>query len=399
MSAKKLITAYSHGRTVVADSHGTGPPATHASGLPGASSERQSPGHALPHHAASRRYSLSRALTRLIGGEKIDGLEGEVSAEISRRMGRGSPAGVESGGMWIPLDAPVERRSLTTSTGSGSVVSPDLGVIVDVLRSRLCTARLGARTLTDLHGTPFLPKRTAAASLGWFSEGSAAPASNQTITQQVQFTPHSTGVYTDFSRWARDLMVPDVETTILEDAMLGLAVAIDAAALTGPGASYQPTGILANGSIPVVAFGTNGDYPSNDLLVAMLETLANNNGLDGYSLGFATSASGEAALRTKFRNGTGSKALLDGVDFVLGCRFASSTNVPNNLTKGSGTGLSAAILGSWASLTIGLWPLYVVINPYLQSTQGVTRVTWYQDVDTQVRQANQFVIAKDMQTP
>jgi HK97 family phage major capsid protein len=358
----------------------------------------------LPHQElkAHGRYSLNRALGRLATGRPVDGIEGEVSEELRARWDLPSaPRGAMEGapGCWVPMDAPLsERRALTT--GAGAVVSPIIPEVIDVLRARLVCARLGARILDGLFGTPFIPRKTAATSLGWFSEGSAAPASNPQITETVQFEPHSTGAYVDFTRFARDLMIPSVRDTVIDDILAGLAVNIDAAAIAGTGSSNQPVGLLSNGSIPVVAFGTNGAAPTNALLVSMLETLLNNNGYDGVSLGFATSGSGVASLRTNPRNGTGSKMLLDGRDdFVLGCRVEATTNYPNTLTKGTGTGLSACTLGSWASLTIGLWPPYLQLNPFLQTTNGVVRITLFQDVDTQVRQVNQFVNVLDMVTP
>ena len=194
-------------------------------------------------------------------------------------------------------------------------------------------------------------------------------------------------------------MVPDVQATFIDDSMRGLAVGIDQGAIAGTGSSGQPLGLIYDSGIPVVSLGVNGGAPSNALLASMLAALGNNNGMDGVSLGFATTPNGGAALRTAFRNGTGSKALLDGKDFVLGCAYQETTNLPSNITKGSGTGLSACVLGSWASLTIGLWPLYLLVDPYKQSTTGNVLMTWFQDVDTQVRQANEFVTVLDMITP
>jgi hypothetical protein len=355
----------------------------------------------LPHQKERRhRFRLGRAVAELARDKPLNGLEAETSAELARRMGD-PPAAARGPGMWVPLDAPVlERRALTTTTGTGAVVAPDLLRVIDVLRSRLICARLGAETLADLHGTPFLPRRSSAGSVQWFGESIPAPTSNQTITTQAKFQPHTAGLTTQVSRFAVDLMIPDVEASFIEDAAAGLAVAIDGAALNGSGGgSNQPLGLLQTAGIPVASFGTNGSAPTQALLASMLEVLGNNNGVDGVSLGFATSANGEAACRTAARNGSGSKMLLDGENFTLGCPFASTTNIPNNLTKGTGTGLSAAILGSWRGLGIGLWPLFLNVNPFTQTTAGVVTMTYFMDVDVQIRQASQFVIALDMVAP
>jgi HK97 family phage major capsid protein len=342
------------------------------------------------------QFSFAKLLSDLASkANRATGLEAEVSAELAERSGRRAPHGAA----FAPFDAAIGRRALNTTTGVGSLVAPFSGTVIDVLRNRLVTARLGAKTLEGLHGSFTYPRKTAGATLGWFAEGSAAPASNPTITEQARFSPHSTGASVDYSRFAKDLFLAAVAEMVVDDLVRGVAVQVDAAALAGSGTGNQPTGLLSNPDVGTFAFGTNGAAPSNALLAAMLAQLGNANGNDGISVGYATTPNGEAALRTAFRNGDGSRGLLDGPDFVLGTPWASTNNLPSNLTKGTGTGLSAAVLGSWASLVIGLWEPLIVVNPYLQSTNGVSRITVIQDVDIQLFQPESFVIAADIVTP
>ena len=50
---------------------------------------------------------------------------------------------------------------------------------------------------------------------------------------------------------------------------------------------------------------------------------------------------------------------------IAGRRFEVSNNVPSNLTKGSGTDLSAVIYGNFADLLIGMFDqLEILVDPY-----------------------------------
>ena len=59
-----------------------------------------------------------------------------------------------------------------------------------------------------------------------------------------------------------------------------------------------------------------------------------------------------------------------------------------NLTKGSGTGLSALIFGNWADMIFGMWRgIDLLVDPYSQSSTGAVRITAIQTCDILVRHA------------
>ena len=70
--------------------------------------------------------------------------------------------------------------------------------------------------------------------------------------------------------------------------------------------------------------------------------------------------------------------------------------MPSNLTKGTGSNLSAVLFGNWADLVIGQWgTLDLMVDPYSNSTSGTVRVVALQDVDIALRQAASFAAIKD----
>ena len=80
-------------------------------------------------------------------------------------------------------------------------------------------------------------------------------------------------------------------------------------------------------------------------------------------------------------------------------KFAETNNVPSNLTKGSGTDLSALIFGNFSDLIIGKWgAVDVLVDPYSLGTTGAVRVIVFSDVDVAVRHAESFAAILDMIT-
>ena len=66
---------------------------------------------------------------------------------------------------------------------------------------------------------------------------------------------------------------------------------------------------------------------------------------------------------------------------IAGRRFEVSNNVPSNLTKGSGSNLSAVIYGNFADLLIGLHgTLEIIVDPYTDFAKGTTGVRALQSI-------------------
>ena len=125
-----------------------------------------------------------------------------------------------------------------------------------------------------------------------------------------------------------------------------LADAIDTAAINGSGSSNQPTGILNTSGIGSVAGGTNGASPTLDHLLDLKKEIAVDNA-DVATCGFLTNAKVESVLG-KLKDSQGQYLHSPygaelGRSQIAGRRFEVSNKVPSNLTKGSGSYLSAVV--------------------------------------------------------
>ena len=123
-----------------------------------------------------------------------------------------------------------------------------------------------------------------------------------------------------------------------------------------------------------VAGGTNGASPTLDHLLDLKKEIAVDNA-DVATCGFLTNAKVESVLG-KLKDSQGQYLLSPygaelGRSQIAGRRFEVSNNVPSNLTKGSGTNLSAVIYGNFADLLIGLYgTLEILVDPYTTSPKA-----------------------------
>ena len=116
-----------------------------------------------------------------------------------------------------------------------------------------------------------------------------------------------------------------------------------------------------------MAGGTNGLAPTLDHLLDLKKEVAVDNA-DVATCGFLTNSKVEAVL-AKAKDSQGQYLLSPygtelGRSQIAGRRFEVSNNVPSNLTKGSGTGLSALIYGNFSDLLIGMFGhLEILVDP------------------------------------
>ena len=83
---------------------------------------------------------------------------------------------------------------------------------------------------------------------------------------------------------------------------------------------------------------------------------------------------------------------------LMGYNVFSTTNSPDNLTKGTASGTCSALtFGNFNDLIIGEWgSLDISVDPYTNAAKGGTRIIGLYDVDIGVRHAESFAAIKDI---
>jgi HK97 family phage major capsid protein len=378
----------------------------------------------LPHEdpaavGTRHKYSFMKAVRQLAskGAEPFDGLEKEVSDEIARRTGK-APQGFmmpyrtsgQKGFEHIQRERErlaglsPERRNLDSAAGAGSVPTILDKDWIELLRNKMRVKEAGAREIMDLQGKFAIPRQSAASTAYWVAESGSPIGSNQTL-DQVPFTPHTIGAYTDISRRFFELTILESgEEFVKEDLTAVIARGVDLAAINGPGSSNQPLGIMQNTGITAgrtVALGTNGGAPTWQTLIELHTIVARGNAADLGEFVYMSNADveGTLATTTKIVSPTYPIFLLEDGK-VSNKRLLTTQQIPSNLSKGSTTGtLSAIIAGIFNQLVLAYWSgIDMLVDPYTGSSSGTVRIVALQDMDVQVRHNEAFAICVDCVT-
>ena len=356
-----------------------------------------------------KSYSFLRAIAAAAEKDwSLAPMEKEMSDTVAQKLG--SPAR----SFFIPMDVlrgatVMQRAPLTTATVGGATewVGTNLmagSSFIDYLINLMMTQRLGAQVLSGLSGNISISKKTGHAQASWIAENVDAPES-QLSSGQVPMAPKTVGAWTEITRKLMLQSSPDVENMVRKDLAEAVALAIDLAALNGSGSGAEPLGILNQVGLAIVPIATDGGAPTWGHIVD-LETQVAIDNADIGALAYLTNAQGRGKLKQTEQNPSGPAGNYIWKDSperafgtVNGYRAAASNQVPSTLTKGIGTGLSAAIFGNWSDLVIGQWGFMdVLVDPYSQSKKGNVVVTVHQDVDIAVRRVESFAAIVDMVT-
>ena len=342
-------------------------------------------------------YSLIRAINAATTGDwSKAGYERELSEDIAQRAGK------EARGFYMPSDLNWGQRDQTVSPTSagGFLVGTDhlADQFISALYAKLTVGELGARVMTGLKGNVAIPKLSAQTTNTAFVAEGGSPTEGQATFSNVTLEPRTLASYVDCSRKLMLQSDPSVEAVLRNDIISQFARKIDSVAING-GGSNEPSGIIPG--VPsgnVVAMGTNGLAPTYAKIVELIKAVDVSNAMGG-NPSFLTNPKVVAALRTIAKQSGGAEGnfIMEAASDILGYNIASTTLVPSNLAKGTGSNLSAAIFGDFTNVMLGFWSgVDVVVDTSSLSTSGGTRLAFFQDLDVGIRRGEGFSVIKDI---
>ena len=343
----------------------------------------------------SRDYSISNAIKAMATGNWSGAeLEKEASDEIARKTGK-TPKGI-----FVPTDVRWTRDLIQGVAGDGgNLVATNLlsGSFIEALRANMVVKQAGALFLSGLVGEVAIPAQNAVNSASWVAENAAVTEVNTTY-RQVTMSPKTLGTFTDISRHLMHQSTPAIETIVRNDIIKSLSNEVDKKAIQGDGTSNTPTGILSTSGIGAVAIGTNGGAGTWAKVVETWKEVATDNANLG-ALAFVTSPLQVSRFMAAAKvSSSDSVMIMNDQNKLMGYNVFSTTNSPDNLTKGTASGTaSALIFGNFNDLIIGEWgSLDISVDPYTNSSKGGTRIIGLYDVDVAVRHAESFAAIKDL---
>jgi len=359
--------------------------------------ERKDPGR----NPDPTKYNFLRACERYVdNGQRVDGYEGECHDALVERFSKLGQS-LNPRGFLVPMGLRMDKRAAFTSDGAegGDLIQTDVPrTVIDVLRNKLVLRAAGLRLLSGLVGNVDLPKKTSATTFGWAAED-AAGSESAPVIDQIQLRPETVTGWTEISRrLMKQTQSDDAQSLVLDDLLASLAVALDLAGINGSGSSNQPEGLLQNSSVQTVPIDTNGGALTWAKVVEMeTEVAAGNGDINPATMSYLVNARTRGSMKTTEKASGTAKFLWNSDNTVNGYGAGVTNALPGNLTKGSGTNLSAALFGDFSQLILALWGAAdVMVDPYSASTKGNVRVILHQDANFANRHDESFAKCVDI---
>jgi HK97 family phage major capsid protein len=235
---------------------------------------------------------------------------------------------------------------------------------------------MGATRLSGLQGSVTVPKQTAPGTGYWLATEATGITESQMVIGQLALSPKNVGAYTEISRQLLLQSSPDAEMLVMNDLAAVVGLALDTAALTGPGTGGQPTGITVTTGIGSVTITTATVTYAN--VLEFQTDAASGNALAANS-GYVTTPVIASILKQKARFSNTDTPIWQGN--ILDGNIESLRAVSSNqITAGQ------LMFGDFSQVVIGEWGvLEVEANPYANFAAGIVGVRAFYSVDVGVR--------------
>jgi HK97 family phage major capsid protein len=286
------------------------------------------------------------------------------------------------------------RRDMNVSTfgqGGAFVQSTVMTPVIELLRNRQVTQRLGITVMGGLRGNCLLPRQTGAATAYSLPETAILTTSNQEI-DQIALNPKRVGATNDYSKQLLLQSSIDVENFMRDDLMKVVAIKWDHLILEGQGSGSEPEGILNTIGVGSVAFGGAASWAS---VLAFETSLAKANA-DVGPLAWVVSPSTRARWKNIAKIGTTFPVYLwnsedefdDGSgDGRVNSYRAAVTNQVSNDT---------VYFGRFSDIVHALWGgLDFVVDIYTLARSAQVRITVNTFGDVALRHAASFAVSAD----
>lgn len=234
------------------------------------------------------------------------------------------------------------------ASGGFTVPTPLASQFIDRLRSQSVAIAAGAVTVPMDAATLQMVRVESDPSCDWRAEN-AAIAEGDPVFGRVLFTAKTLAGRVPMSR---ELFDDSLNVgAALDRAFIGaMGLALDRAAIYGPGTGNQPLGVVSTAGINTVSMGANGlALSSYDRILDTLLALKNANAADPTAM--------IAAPRTeiglaKLKNVDGDPLRVP--EMVSRVPLLSTTSAPINETSGTSTDCSSIVIGDFRDLLIGM---------------------------------------------
>lgn len=336
-----------------------------------------------------KRYSILRAIRKLVEHETLDGIERECSDEIQKKLGR-APVG-----FFLPEEVHAARRNerqlyAGVPASGGYTIGQEMltSEFETYLRANTRVVELGARYIGGLVGDVTIPRQLTGATAYWVSETGSITQSSATFGQIVA-KPRRIGTSVPYSKQFLTQTSIGSEAFIIADSDASIALDLDRVALRGTG-GVEPLGIayMASGDRSTsVTFSTTATWAK---YLEFFSSVADNNAIVGSPAYVASVASAVKAMTiAKFSNTSDAIWKDDKVGVFRALwttqLLTSATPVANMVIFGD---FSQVLFLEWAGRD-------VIVDPYSGKLTGTIEITIQRLMDVVIRRGKAFAISAD----
>jgi len=294
-------------------------------------------------------------------------------------------------GNWEGADN--EKRAMGENIGGsgGFLLSPQAsGVVIDVARAATCVIQAGAQTALMDTSEMVLATSLNDPTASWLPEGGTLSPTDISFGKLNLKAEVLAALCRCSIQLATD--APNIDSIIRNALTQAIALEWDRAALLGTGAA-QPRGVYDTPLVNQYSLGVNGAIPANyDSFLYAAEYVRNANGIPTAVI----MSPRTAGTLSRLKEGTTLAPLQPPVEFSKLQAFVTN-QILNTMTWGSSSVSSAAFVGDFSALTIGLAPteggsrsirvdvsrenlfdsLELLIRAYIRTDIAVTRPTFF----------------------
>lgn len=325
-----------------------------------------------------RPYSLIKAVNAMLSHDYSDaGYEREVSQEVQKTMSWASGSG---GGLWVPEEFLGDQ-------------------FIEQLRANQVCRAAGCTVLQATQSPVLIPGQSAGGTAYYPGQNADITLSDVTPSQ-LSLTPHVVAARTQLSKMLLMTSSNIAETYVRKDIAQTLGLAIDLAIIRGTGTNNQPTGMAVTASINTHEVATNGGALDLDDLYDMQYQLDLDN-VPGNRAWICHPRSVNTLRKLKIASEANHYALtpdptMATAGTVLGYPIFTTTQIPINLTKASGSALSELYLVYMEDIILCEWgTLRIEASDQVAWEQEAVQVKGVYYFDVGVRHANSVCLCND----
>jgi HK97 family phage major capsid protein len=339
-----------------------------------------------------RTFSIHRAVLAELGEVQLDP---EEMREAEENRNAAIASGITPDGFVFRLPSRnVVNRATQTVTGDsggygGENVATDVLAPIDFLRPEPLLSRSGATYLRNCVGDLKFPKNNGGIVATWEGETDET-ASTANAYGSLGLTPKRLSVTVPVSIQMLRQSSFDIELYTVNQINSALENKIDSTGVNGPGTGGSPTGILNTSGVSSVATGTNGSAPTWDMVVDS-ETAVFVENANSAKLVYLINPKTRGKFKKTKHEAGDFNYLMTPQNEINGYPVLTSNHVPSDLTKGSGTALSALIFGDMSQVLIAQWGMMdFTVDPYSRKKEGLVEITVNLYMDIAVKQPKAF---------